>query len=73
MRHDLADLEPAVRTALVEWSIGSPRIDAMINATQAFATHAFSVPKVPPQAENLQASQLFDRHLTSLVSLCAAV
>ena len=36
-----------MRTALVEWSIGSPRNDAMINATQAFATRAFTAPKVP--------------------------
>ena len=47
VRHDLADLEPAVRTALVEWSLGSPRVDAMINATQAFATRTFTAPKVP--------------------------
>ncbi len=36
-----------MRTALVEWSVGSPRMDAMINATQAFATRAFTAPKVP--------------------------
>ena len=47
MRHDLADLEPTVRTALVEWSVASPRIDAMINATQAFAARSFTAPKVP--------------------------
>ncbi len=36
-----------MRTALVEWSIGSPRTDSMINATQAFAARAFTAPKVP--------------------------
>ena len=35
-----------MRTALVEWSVASPRIDAMINATQSFASRAFTAPKV---------------------------
>ena len=46
VRHDLADLETAVRTALVKWSIVSPRVDAMINGTQAFARRTFTPPKV---------------------------
>ena len=46
VRHDLADLEPAVRTALANWSVASRQIQAMINTTQAFAAETFTAPKV---------------------------
>ena len=35
-----------MRTAVSDWSIGSPRVDAMIAASQAFATRTFTAPKV---------------------------
>ncbi len=37
-----------MRTALARWSVASPQIHAMINATQVFATEMFTAPKVTP-------------------------